>query len=306
MCLITVTNLRTIKRQIADRLQRIGIDRHECFVEAQLIVEHVTGMNAAKLLVCDDLNVSRKWLCAIEDILARRAERVPLQYCLGYTWFMGLRILVAEGVFIPRPDTELLVETAVELIKGKHKQSPVRIGEVGTGSGAIAVSLLKLLSCCRVVACDVLPKAIEAAGRNAMQHGVEARLDLLSGDWRAVLPDGLDAMVSNPPYIPQSQLTSLPPEIILHEPREALLGGDDDGLRFYREFAEFAPSKLTSSGLLLVEVGYNQARAVMNLLEQSGWRDCRSYMDLNKHERVVTALVPEAKLSLRAPDGGQG
>ena len=164
--------------------------------------------------------------------------------------------------------------------------------EIGIGSGAISVSLLAIFPGLTIVACDVEKLAIETAAANALEHGVSARLKLVLGDWREVLPGDLDAIVSNPPYIPRADRPTLEPEVAEWEPDIALFGDDQDGLSFYRAIAKFGKSHLKDGhGFVVVEVGDGQAARVAAALADWNWLEPSIYKDVNGLQRVVAASV---------------
>ena len=235
--------------------------------------------------------VEESQLTQIEAVIEKRERRMPLQYALGYGWFLGRRFAVQRGVFIPRTDTESLVEVAKLKIESCGLQN-ARIGEIGIGSGAISVSLLAIFPGLRIVACDVEKLAIETAAANAREHGGCDRLELLSGNWRDVLPGELDAIVSNPPYIPRADGPTLEPEVAEWEPDVALFGNDLDGMSFYRDIARFGKAHLKDGrGFVVVEVGDGQAASVAAEFASCNWLEPSIYKDVNGLQRVVTASV---------------
>jgi release factor glutamine methyltransferase len=238
--------------------------------EAELLFTQVLG--------CDlfTLQVNRKARLPFDDarfiaqVFRRRIQGEPLQYILNRADFMGLSFAVAPQVFIPRPETEILVETVMKCIQGEdtlplHR----RILDVGTGSGCIAISLAKYLSCVTVDALDISPEALAVAQRNAVDNNVNVNF-LQSDLWELLEAKTpiYDCIVSNPPYIPTGDIAGLQQEV-LWEPRIALDGGED-GLDFYRKLASEAPSYLKKGGFLVMEIGYNQAASVEKILQESG------------------------------------
>lgn len=290
--------LRTLnqtKIRLVEDLVAAGIDRNEALREAQIILQHVTGLSNTQQLVNSDLILEAPLLAQTETILLRRQKREPLQYCIGSAWFMNLTLDVEPGVFIPRPDTETVVSVAMKLIDEleRIKGKAVEITEVGIGSGAISIALLKLKPSLSITACDVSDKAIAIAQHNAAKHRVSDRLKLITGDWREVLPASFDGIVSNPPYIPRSQKAKLEPEITGFEPEEALYGTDDDGLGFFRDFASFANKHISSpDGFIVTEVGDGQSEAVSRIFNSANWRGISFHHDLNQIKRVVSAVRP--------------
>jgi release factor glutamine methyltransferase len=284
-----MTTLANLRRQILTELTALGIDSGEARRESELIIEHVTGCDTAQQILKSQDELSPSETEQLHGILAQRKERVPLQYCLGHTWFMGLRFDVAPGIFIPRADTETVVAACVAMINRQPRQD-LKIAEVGIGSGAIAVSLLKLFPNCRVVACDISPHAVAMADNNARLNGVRDRLSIDCADWHRVLPNDVDCVVSNPPYIPAELAATLAPEVVAHEPGEALFGTDEDGLGFYRDFARVIPQHFAGGhGFVVLEVGADQSAAVCEIFLKHDWKDIQICLDMSGLARVVTA-----------------
>lgn len=224
-------------------------------------------------------------------LVARRAQGEPLQYLLGRQEFMSLEFSVGPGVFIPRPETELLVELAVA-------RCPRTVVDVGTGSGAIAVAVAVACPGAVVYATEVSPAALAYARANAARHPVEARVLFCPGDLLDALSGrGLegcvDVVVSNPPYIARRRWGSLPKEVREFEPRVSLDGGED-GLDVYRRLAPLCLPYLSSGGRLLLECGEGQAGPVSGLLEAAGWQVERIHCDYAGIQRVLEARRREA------------
>lgn len=280
--------LNELKSALLATLKRAGIEAEEARLEVQLIIEHTTGRSTADQLAYPQWQVPAAAVAAAETIAGQRALRKPLQYLLGEQWFMGLRFTVAEGVLIPRADTETLVQAVQAHLS--RIAAPLFV-DVGTGSGAIAISLLKLLPSARAWAIDVSPAACEIAQANAQEHGVQNRLTVQRIDWLHFDGDEkLDAVVSNPPYIDAATWAELQPEVRVFEPQEALLGSRDDGLGFYTDLSRKAGNHLRPKGLLAVEVGFGQADAVRKIFESDGWTKTIVYEDLNRIARCICAF----------------
>lgn len=286
--------LRETKISLVKDLIAAGIDRNEAAKEAQIVLEQLTGLSNTQQLIQSDLLLETPLLAQVETIALRRKKREPLQYCLGSAWFMDLEFYVEPGIFIPRTDTETVVNIAIKFIDEveRVKGSAVNLAEVGIGSGAISVALLKLNPLLCITACDVSDKAIAIARHNAAKHGVANRLKLISGDWQEVLPASFDGIVSNPPYIPRSQRGNLLPEIASWEPEVALYGADD-GLVFFNDFAHYAKRLISfANGFLVTEIGDGQAEAVDRIFSTASWREIALHSDINQLARVVSATVP--------------
>lgn len=224
----------------------------------------------------------------------RRAEGEPLQYILGSQEFMGLSFEVNPSVLIPRQDTETLVELAVS--RAAEKKKSLSVLDMCCGSGAIAVSMAHFLPKAKVTACDISPEALEVARRNAEKNGLGGRIEFLESDLFYVtkrkkkihMKDTFDMILSNPPYIPTEVIGTLQTEVKDHEPLTALDGGAD-GLDFYRRIAEEAAESLKKDGLMLLEIGSDQAEAVTSLLRDAGYYgEIEVTRDLAGLQRVVS------------------
>ena len=222
------------------------------------------------------------------ELINRRLEKIPVAYLTSSKEFMGLTFAVNESVLIPRPETELLTEGVGEFLRGLGGE--VFFADLGTGSGAIAVSILKFVKTARACAVDLSAAALEVAKFNAQKFHVEDRIEFFCGDLFAPLEGKVfNAIVSNPPYIPRGELETLQVEV-KSEPRLALDGGQD-GLNFYRRIISDAPRFLTTSGLLAVEVGINQAAAVKSLMAAANFIDVEIFKDLAGLERIVAGKL---------------
>lgn len=292
---ISFADCRTIKEareKIVKTLKDVGIERVEVRREADLIIEHVTGMNAVERELKWDDSLDSSACRELESILTRRATREPLQYCLGYGWFRGMRIAVQPGVFIPRTDTETLCELTTRRLAAIGMEGELRGLEVGVGSGCISVALLRENANLQMVAVDVSQEALDTARVNARTHEVSSRLTLSKCDFREFTLSGFHAIVSNPPYIPQAVFDGLEPEVRVFEPSTALIGWGEDGLDFYRHFAKFALPKLFAPfGFAAVEVGDGQAEQVMKIMRSAGMNKVECIEDVNGLPRVVVAGI---------------
>lgn len=233
----------------------------------------------------------------------RRKEGEPLQYILGYCDFLGVRIGVDLRVLIPRSETEILVETALERIKifpptpattDVGADAPLRVLDLGTGSGNIAIALAQHLKYASVTAVDISFDALALARHNAASQGVEHKINFIQADMTVFLEEGIsvekqfDVMISNPPYIPTSQLEGLPRDV-RQEPRIALDGGKD-GLRFIRGLIACAHRHLREGGFLALEIGDGQREAVEEIFAQHpSYRNIRFYKDYVQTDRIVYA-----------------
>jgi release factor glutamine methyltransferase len=218
--------------------------------------------------------------------LQRRAGREPLQYIAGIQEFYGLEFEVTPDVLIPRAETEMVVERALELVDAHGFTS---FCEVGIGSGCIAVSILHNADGCHAVGLDISPAAIRVAGRNAKKHGVDDRLKLFESDVFAGLSgQSFDLILSNPPYVPLPDMSGLQAEVRDHEPRVALTDGAD-GLSIVRRIVTAAPSFLRQKGFLLLEIGFGQSEQVADMFDADIWQSHELHPDLQGIPRLVLA-----------------
>ncbi len=215
------------------------------------------------------------------DAIRRRANREPVSHILGYRDFWKHRFKITPEVLDPRPETEVLVELALA-------EPFTRVLDLGTGSGAILVSLLAERPDATGVGTDLSEAAVLVAGDNADMAGVEPRITLPVSDWYEDIGGRFDLIVSNPPYIAEGEAKDLSPEVRDHEPELALFAGSD-GLDAYRSIAKGTPHHLNPGGRILVEIGPTQAKAVQALFEAAGLEDVRCHPDLDGRDRVVSA-----------------
>lgn len=225
------------------------------------------------------------------EFVERRASREPLQYILQGTEFMSLPFEVRRGVFVPRPETELLVESAERHLRTRPLHQALRVLDLCSGSGIVGVSLAVRVPNLDVVAVDVSPEAVALTAANAVRNGVEDRVRVVEVDALDFLErsdDRFAGVVCNPPYIATGELSALPREVREHEPMRALDGGKD-GLDFYRRVAPLLARRLHADGFVGFEIGDSQGRAVSMLLRDAGWLAVDVAKDYAGCDRVVTA-----------------
>jgi release factor glutamine methyltransferase len=264
----------------------LELNRGEAHARARLLLDWATGRRYAHLLAPEQV-LAPSEQAVFEASLARAQNGEPLPYITGVQEFAGRAFEVGPGVLIPRPETELLVETARKYLP----QRAVQIADLGTGSGAIAVTLALEVPESRVLATDVSPDALEIAARNRARHGVQENVELVLSDdsWVKPLQERLfDVIVSNPPYIASAEIETLQIEVRTFEPRGALDGGAD-GLGPYRIFARELGKYLRPAGFVALELGAGQWRDLALLFEQSGWHVEPPIVDFAGIERVLVA-----------------
>jgi release factor glutamine methyltransferase len=269
--------------------------------DAELLLCHVLGRNKAWLISNPDADLERGQAEAYQSLLARRLAGEPIQYILGETEFYGLPFRVTRDVLIPRPETEYLVEKALEL--ARHIDQPrldnPRIVDIGTGSGAIAVALAHHLPEAEVTAIDISPAPLAIARQNARRNDVDRRIRFVEGDlFTPVADERFDIVVSNPPYVPTVDRASLSVEVRDFEPSMALFAGED-GLDVYRRLIPAAYTALVPSGFLLLEIGFGQAEAMERLLIAAGFQGVEFTPDLQGIARVARAQRVGASRSAR-------
>lgn len=272
----------------ADYLATKGVESAR--LDAEHLLAHVLGVGRLEMYLQHERLLDPAELDRFRPLLKRRAAREPLQYILGRHPFRELDLEIGPEVLIPRPETEVLVGEVLEWAEARASEGLLGL-DVGTGSGAIALSLLAEGPFARVVATDTSGAALELARRNGEASGMDGRLELRSGPlFEPILPgESFDVVVSNPPYVSESERADMAPEVVDWEPHGALFAGPD-GLAVLRGLVGGAKSVLRPGGLLAVEVGAGQAERVGELLEESGeYHDVRRLKDLTGKERIVTA-----------------
>lgn len=257
--------------QALHEARRAGVDR----LDAQLLLAQVLARPRPWLLAHDDAPLEAAAAGAFAELVARRVAGEPLAYLVGEREFHGLAFRVDRRVLVPRPETETLVDWALECAAALDATRSPAVVDLGTGSGAIAVAVARRLAGARVVAIDDDPDALAVAAANAARHGVPIRF--VHGSWWQPLEgERFDLALSNPPYVAEAD-PHLP--ALAHEPRHALVSGTD-GLEDLRRIVEGAPPRLRPGGWLLLEHGATQADAVARLLTEAGFRDVSSRRDL--------------------------
>ena len=255
---------------------------------AKWVLTDVFHLSTLDLYAGKDMNFSAEMKSRAEDILNRLKRYEPLQYIIGETTFCGLSFEVTPAVLIPRPETVELVDWIV----ADHPQSGVRVLDIGTGSGCIPVSLAKRLDVPSVSAWDISEEALSVAERNAKKNEVEvsfAQVDVLQID----VPDiQVDVLVSNPPYIGDSERRNMDPNVLDWEPELALFVPDNDPLVFYRRIAEIGLTSLAEGGTLYFEINQLYGKETCMLLRQMGYQHVELRKDLSANDRMIKAVRP--------------
>lgn len=264
----------------AEHLRKKGVD--EADTDSRLLLQKVTGCSGNEIYMNRDCGLTLAQKAEYVKMVSMRGRRIPLQHITGETWFYGRRFLTDENVLIPRMDTEILVQESLKYIR-----KGMKVLDMCTGSGCIAVTISKEAGIC-VSASDISRKALDIAGKNAQINGADCiftesnMFENINGKY--------DMIVSNPPYIKTQDIETLQEEVREHDPLSALDGGAD-GLNFYRIIAEKGKQYLNEKGRLILEIGYDQAEQVSELLNVHGFGKIEIIKDLNNLDRVVSAVI---------------
>ena len=278
----TLRTLRTLRRAAEARLAAAGVDTPE--LDARLLVQHALNLSREQLLFDADKPVPPDAAAKLHALVERRAAREPVSRILGERAFWSLELSLNADTLDPRPDTETIVEAALDALP--DRTAPLRILDLGTGTGCILLALLAELPNATGLGIDLSPKAVEAAAGNAARNELAGRARFQAGNWGDGLAEQFDLIVSNPPYIPSRDIPSLDPEVREHDPLRALDGGAD-GLDAYRAIAAQLPGLLAPRGIVALEVGAGQAADVAVLLEANGIGVTAVFRDLGGVERCV-------------------
>jgi len=271
------------------RLKEVGLEAAS--QEAVWLIEHALGLSGLRQAVDGSRSLSRIDIAAVNELARRRLAREPLQYILGTQEFCGLEFEVDSTVLIPRPETELLVHQARRRLP---EGGPFVMIDVGTGSGCLAIVLARMIPNAKLFAVDLSPPALDMAKRNAERHEVASRITWLQGDLLAPLAGrGLEGqvavIVSNPPYIPESDWATLQPEVRRYEPRTALVAGPR-GTEMHERLLDQAMAFLAPDGLLMMELGEGQSRLLLEAVKANhAYRSVEIVRDEAGIDRVLIA-----------------
>jgi release factor glutamine methyltransferase len=240
-------------------------------LDAEVLLSFSLGCDHLEFYKNPDMTISETKLSAFRNLIARRSQWEPVAYITGRKEFWTFVLEVNSSVLIPRPDTEIIVEEALNLCR-KMDSSEIKILDIGTGSGAIAIALASEITGAKVVATDISPPALNLAQKNAAALGLKEKIDFRQGDLFEPLDDIFDIIVCNPPYIAADEYEKLPAGVKDYEPREALLAGKS-GLEFYEKLIYQAAGFLKKNGWLLLEIGAKQEAGVRGIMEAAGFYD---------------------------------
>jgi release factor glutamine methyltransferase len=279
-----LTVLEAIKGAI-DYLTKKGIKSAR--LNSELLLSHVLKCKRLDLYLSFERPLQKNEIDDYRELLKRRSTFEPLQYIIGKVEFYGLEFEVNPSVLIPRPETELLVESVIESFKDNER---INILEIGSGSGNISVALAKNIPACSVVGLDISEEALETSRRNAKLNQVEKQVMFINKNVLKGMEIGenkFDAVVSNPPYISAEDFINLDPELRLYEPRYALTD-ESDGLSFYRKISFLSKSLLKDGGKLFFEIGAGQSTAIKQILVDNNFKNISIKKDYSDIERIIT------------------
>ncbi|MHC4075925.1 MAG: peptide chain release factor N(5)-glutamine methyltransferase [Planctomycetota bacterium] len=287
---MTQWTIKKLLDWITDHLSSRGIDSPR--LTAELLLSYILQMQRIELYTHFNTIVEKASLDKLHELVSRAGQNEPVAYLIGRCEFYSIELEITPDCLIPRPETELLVEKALEFLRSR--KGPQLLCDLCTGSGCIAVAIAKNYSGARIIATDISEAALQVAARNVKKYNLENQINLLSGDlFEPVVPhldnNGFDLIVCNPPYVSTDEFKLLDENIRNYEPPEALLAGAD-GLDFYRKIAEQAADFLKADSALMLETGFRQAQAVTDILKQTGFfTKIGIEKDPQGNDRLVTA-----------------
>jgi len=289
---VTLAATRTIaaeRRALAEKLRQAGIDSAD--VDARLLMTHALGIDRAALVANGERALSADQAKAIDALAARRLAREPVSRIFGTKEFWSLTLQVSPAVLVPRPETETVVEAALDaLTRDGLRKEKLRVLDIGTGSGALLLALLTELPNATGTGTDISAAALDVAHANAERNGLASRCTFVACDIAAGVAGPFDLIVSNPPYVARGDIASLAPEVRDYDPALALDGGAD-GLDGYRAIAADARRLLAPGGRLIVELGMGQEPAVRTLFTKAGLTAGTARNDLAGIARALSAAI---------------
>ena len=276
-------NIEEILKKEINNLKQNNIENST--LKAKILLANILNVKKEYLLIHSEEEIKQEDKIKYENCIKELIKGKPLQYITNKQEFMGLDFYVDENVLIPQPDTEILVEKAIEIAETTQKN---KILDMCTGSGCIAISLAKKINNAQIIAVDISNNALNVANKNAINNNVENKIKFINSDMFNNIEEKFDIIVSNPPYIETVTINKLEIEV-QNEPHLALDGGID-GLKFYKIIANNAFKYLNENGYLLLEIGYNQQNSVTQLLQDIGkYKNIETVKDLGGNYRVVIA-----------------
>lgn len=267
-------------KENTDKLDAAGIS--DASVDIWLLLEHFASIDKSDYFANQDMKISKVHAEQIEEAVEKRIKHIPLQHIIGQTEFMGLTFKVNENVLVPRFDTEILVDEVVKYVGDDF----LKVLDMCTGSGCIAITISDMCDNATVVASDISKEALEVAKENNTLNQTE--VTFIESDLFENVEGKFDVIVSNPPYIRTKDIESLEDEVKIHDPHLALDGGES-GLEFYQAITKQAKDYLNTNGMIFFEIGFDQAEEVSNILEENGYQDIVVKKDLAMNDRVIYA-----------------
>ena len=283
--------VRDCRKYYASELEKIyGSDEANALI--MILLEHYFGIDRVKIAIDPELRLSESELLTLHFAVKELLKNKPVQYILGETEFCGMRFFVDENVLIPRPETEELVNKLVSCSVNQLPSPSFRILDIGTGSGCIAHSLAKLLKNSIVTAVDISEKALEVAKKNAETNGVNVNFikdDILNPKNPELIDNQFDIIVSNPPYVCESEKSEMRANVLDYEPSSALFVSDNDPLIFYRKILEFAQKNLKPDGEIWFEINEKLGTEMKNLCLEKGFGNVEIIKDFWEKDRILRA-----------------
>jgi len=278
-------------------------DEREATSIASMVMENVTGLTRIDRLTKKDEPLVVQQLHHLTEVVQRLGQHEPIQYVLGESFFHGLKLYVNNHVLIPRPETEELVEWIINDVKTSGKNvfqrkegeadetTQLKVLDVGTGSGCIALALKKAMPKAEVWGCDVSDEALNVARRNGAQLDIRVDfqgINFLDESQQRSLPT-VDIIVSNPPYVPEKDKATMRPNVLAHEPHTALFVPDDDALIFYKTLALFGHKRLYENGCIYIEISENAAKETVRIFKEAGYNNVEIKKDMQGKDRMIKA-----------------
>lgn len=277
--------VRDCRRHYSSELEKIyGSDEANALI--MILLEHYFGIDRVKIAMEPELRLSESELLTLHFAVKELLKNKPIQYVLGETEFCGMKFFVEEGVLIPRPETEEMVQQ----LAVSHWPLAAKILDIGTGSGCIAISLAKLLKDSVVTAVDVSEKALEIAKKNAAENGAAVRFvldDILNPKNPELIDNQYDIIASNPPYVCESEKSEMRANVLDYEPSSALFVSDNDPLIFYRKILEFAQKTLKPNGEIWFEINEKLGQEMQNLCLEKGFKNVEIIKDFRGKDRIL-------------------
>jgi len=280
-----MTKLKTILKDSTNQLKKAGIDNAD--LDAKILIGHILNYDRAQLITKSENEISQKNTDEINALIKRRLSREPVARILGKREFWGLPFKLNKYTLEPRPDSEILVETAIKLLKNNDRK---HILDIGTGTGCLLLSILSEIKDATGIGIDISKNAIKQAKENAENLNLEKRSSFKISNWLENINETFDLIISNPPYISKEEITTLQPEVKDFDPITALDGGEN-GLEPYQYLIPILPNYLNKNGIVIFEVGANQSKEVKDLMKENNFTNIKIKNDLGNIERCVCGVL---------------